>query len=352
MATGGGKVERQLVGGASAAAEPKPWHGAGGRFRNLPDVPSARGTRRAWWAFAWRRFLEGRWPPAPLSGEWVLPPAEIKAGLAAAGSGDALTWLGHSCFLVTQGGRRILTDPFLSDVASPYDWFGPRRHTPPGLRARELPPIDLVLISHAHYDHLDRPALAALPGRERATLVAGLGMRRYVEDLGFARIVETDWHEGHDLGGLRVTGMPAIHFSRRTAFDRNRALWCGFLVETPGFRLYFAGDTAYGPVFAEMGRRHPPPDLALVPIGAYAPRPLMRAVHCSPEEAVAIGHDLGAHILCAMHWGAIRLTDEPTVEPPTRFRAATAAAGYPSARAWLLKVGETRALEGIRGQRA
>jgi L-ascorbate metabolism protein UlaG (beta-lactamase superfamily) len=339
---------------AKIGAHARSWHGPNKRFRNLPGTPTAGGrSRRAWWAFAWRRFLEGRRPPAPLPARWRLAPEEVRAGLQAVGAGHALTWLGHSCFLITVGGRRVLTDPFLSDVASPYMWLGPRRHTPPALRAEELPPVDLVLLSHAHYDHLDRPALAALPGRERATLLAGLGMRRYVEDLGFARVVELDWHEVREIDGVKVTGIPAIHFSRRTAFDRNKALWCGFLVEADGTRVYFAGDTAYDKaVFTEIGRRHPPPDLALVPIGAYAPRPLMQAVHCAPEEAVAIGRDLEAGTLCAMHWGAIRLTDEPTEEPPGLFRAAAEAAGYSPQRAWVLKVGETRALAGVTRQAA
>lgn len=318
--------------------------GAADRFQNPPGSPRPGGTRLEWAAFGWRRFRDGRSPQTGLPPSLVLPRAEVLRGLQDLARRDGILWLGHSCFLIRLGGRTLLTDPFLSDHASPSYRLGPRRHTPPALRPAELPAVDLVLLSHAHYDHLDRPALAALPGRAAATLVAGLGMGRYLADLGYKRLVELGWHQAAGLDGLRATAVPAIHFNRRTLTDRNRALWCGFLVEAPGRLLYFAGDTAYGPVFQEIARRHPPPDLALVPIGAYAPVPLMRAVHCTPEEAVAIGRDLGARTLCAMHWGAIRLTDEPILEPPARFRAAASAAGYATDRALVLRVGETHTL--------
>jgi L-ascorbate metabolism protein UlaG (beta-lactamase superfamily) len=324
--------------------EAKPWHGPDGRFCNPPGSPVNGGTRAEWWAFAWRRFREGRHPPPGLPPELVLPPEAVRRGMADLGGADGITWLGHACFLIHLAGRRLLTDPFLSDYASPYRWLGPHRHTPPALRAPELPPVDAVLLSHAHYDHLDLPALAALPGKESAALVTGLGMGRYLAGLGFARLVELDWHETATLAGLEVTALPAIHFNRRTARDRNRALWCGFVAAGGGRRVHFAGDTAYGPVFKEVGRRYPGPDMALVPIGAYEPRHLMRGVHCTPEDAAALGRDLRAKALCAMHWGAIKLTDEPPIEPPGRFRAAAGAAGYPPERALVLRVGETHRL--------
>jgi N-acyl-phosphatidylethanolamine-hydrolysing phospholipase D len=314
------------------------------RFENPPGSPPAGGSRLDWAAFSWRRFRDGRTQGEGLPPELVLPRAEVQGGLEALRRQDGILWLGHSCFLIRLGGRTLLTDPFLSDHASPSYRLGPRRHTPPALRAHELPPVDVVLLSHVHYDHLDRPALTALPGKEEATIVTGLSMRRYLDDLGYGRVIELGWHEAVALGDLQVTAVPAIHFNRRTLTDRNLALWCGFRAESQDRSIYFAGDTAYGPVFKEIAARYAGPDLALVPIGAYDPVPLMRAVHCTPEQAVALGQDLGATALCAMHWGAIRLTDEPILEPPARFRAAATAAGYAQDCALTLRVGETHTL--------
>jgi L-ascorbate metabolism protein UlaG (beta-lactamase superfamily) len=298
-----------------------------------------------WIAFSWRRLRNDGIPTALPLGH-VLPPAEVRAGVEGLGARDGVTWLGHASFLVRFGGRTLVTDPFLSDYATPYPPLGPRRFAPPGLRAGELPPADVILLSHNHYDHLDLPSLAALPGRERAVLVTALGVGRYLRDLRFGRVLELGWHQRVEVAGMTITALPAIHFSKRGLFDRDATLWCGFLVEDPatGRCLYFSGDTAYGPVFPELARRYPaPPDLALVPIGAYAPREMMKGTHCTAEEGLRLGLDFGAKAMCAMHWGAIRLTDESSFEPPVRFRAAADAAGVGPERAWVLAVGETRA---------
>lgn len=316
-----------------------------GRFTNPPGSPGRGGSVGDWVAFSWRR-LRNDGIPTVLPAGHVLPPAEVRAGLESLGTRDGATWLGHASFLLRVGGRVLVTDPFLSDYASPYPPLGPRRFSPPGLRARELPPPDVVLLSHNHYDHLDIPSLAELPGAERTVLVTALGVGRYLRDLRFGRVLELGWHQQAEAAGLRITALPAIHFSKRGLFDRDATLWCGFLVEDPatGRRVYFAGDTAYGPVFPEVAQRYPaPPDLALVPIGAYAPRHMMKGTHCTAEEGLRLGLDFGAKAMCAMHWGAIRLTDEPSFEPPERFRAAADAAGVGPDRAWVLSVGETRA---------
>jgi L-ascorbate metabolism protein UlaG (beta-lactamase superfamily) len=146
------------------------------------------------------------------------------------------------------------------------------------------------------------------------------------------------------VAGIEVTGLPAIHFSKRTLFDRNQTLWGGYAVQSSRKRLLFAGDTGYGPIFPQLGRNARPFDAALLPIGAYEPRLLMRAVHVNPEEAVQIGRDLNARRLVAMHWGTIQLTEEPPFEPPERFRAAAHAAGYGDDQVWVLRIGETRVL--------
>lgn len=321
-----------------------PWHHLpDGTFRNPQGSPERGGSSADWRSFFYRRLIE-RAPPPPLPEGHVLTQEATLAGIAAAQGGDCVTWLGHACFLIRLGGRAILTDPFLTDRASPVSWFGPQRIAGPGLTPAQLPAIDLLLLSHNHYDHLDLLALAQLREPGRTSVVMPLRLSRYLDTGRYAQAVELDWLQQAEVVGIRITALPAIHFSKRGLFDRNASLWCGFLLEAGGHSILFTGDTAYGPVFAETAASMAPPDLALVPIGAYEPRPLMAGSHCTPEEGVRIGRELGARRLCGMHWGTILLTDEPPFEPPQRFRAAALAEGYPEADAWTLAIGETRAL--------
>jgi L-ascorbate metabolism protein UlaG (beta-lactamase superfamily) len=269
--------------------------------------------------------------------------------LAGAGP-ESLTWLGHACFLIRTDGFTILTDPFLSDYASPVPGLGPKRYAPPGLRIEELPDIDAVLLSHNHYDHLDARSVEeiSVKGRGATAAIVPMGLAPFLASRRYTDVRELGWGSGTILSksssssSASLTCLPSIHFSGRTPFDRNATLWCSWKIVSPTRSLYFAGDTGYGPVFAEIGEKHGPFDLALVPIGAYEPASIMKPVHLNPEEAVAAGRDLGASTLVAMHWGTIVLTDEPPFEPPVRFRTAARAAGYADDRAWVMRIGETR----------
>lgn len=326
------------------AAGARPWHHGPNGFRNPPGSPERGGSVVDWADFFWRRLGRLEAPPSLPPGH-VRPAREALAAFEDPARPDAVLWLGHAGFLLRLSGRTVLIDPFLSDYASPLAPLGPRRFTPPALAVGSLPPIDLVLLTHNHYDHLDRPTLEAVAERDRPVLVTTLGVGAYLEGLPFRAVHELDWHDRVELLGLEVTAVPAIHFSKRTLFDRNRSLWCGFRLGDGRRVVQTTGDTAFGPVFAELARRYAPPDLLLVPIGAYEPRELMKGAHCTPEEAVAIGTTLGAGRLVAMHWGTIRLTDEPPFEPPERFRAAARAAGLEVAsRAIVPAIGETLAL--------
>ncbi len=323
----------------------KPWHHTARGFRNPPGSVHLKPDAGTYWRFIGRMLRQSRQrqivPP-----DHALSPAEALAGWQAAQPGPALMWLGHAAFLLRLDGRNILLDPFLGEEAGPVRGLSPRRFVPPGLAPEQLPPIDLVLISHNHYDHLCTDTLARLAGRERMTLVVPLRLGAFFRKHGFGRVVELDWHEQHRQDELRITALPAIHWSKRTAFDANRTLWAGFALAGAGLNLCFTGDTAYHPaVFREIGRRHGPFDHALVPIGAYEPRAIMAGHHANPEEGVALGRDMAARRLVAMHWGSVMLTDEPPFEPPGRFRAAAAAAGYAPEDAWVMRVGETRALK-------
>jgi L-ascorbate metabolism protein UlaG (beta-lactamase superfamily) len=295
-----------------------------------------------WTSFWLRRFGDAQEPTLPEG--HVLPADAVAAGLHRQRTADSLTWLGHASFLVRLDGRTILTDPFLSSHASPVPPFGPERFAPPALTAAQLPPIDLLLLSHNHYDHLDLLTIEALSARERIQAIVPLRLGHYFASRGFGSVHELDWHDEVAVAGLTVTALPAIHFSKRTPFDRNRTLWAGYAVHSSRRRIYFAGDTGYGPVFQALGRNARPFDLALLPIGAYEPQLLMKAVHVDPEEAVQLAQELHAERIVAMHWGTIQLTDEPPFEPPERFRAAARAAGYRDDDAWVMRIGETRTI--------
>ena len=250
----------------------------------------------------------------------------------------SLTWIGHATLLGRMDGVSFLTDPAYSERASPLSFAGPKRLVPPGVPFESLPPLDFVLLSHDHYDHTDLPTVRRLAA-QGVPFVAPRGMRDLIEGAG-GRATTLGWWETTEIAGVRITCVPAKHFSGRGLPDRNRRLWAGFVVEGPTRRFYFAGDTASFEGFAEIGRRLGPPHLAAVPIGAYLPRKLMAAVHVTPEEAVQAALDLGAERIFGMHFGTFDLADEPLDEPPRRFLAEAARRDL-GERAFVLKVGET-----------
>lgn len=295
------------------------------------------------------RILHGR-PPDPDPSVFVraVPTPELPRA-----STDALTvtWIGHSTTLIQIGSVNVLTDPIFSARASPVSFAGPARWVPPGLPLDRLPPVDLIVLSHDHYDHLDvasvRTLAASMPESEWAV---PHGLEQRLRPLGVRRVAAFDWWEVRRIAGLEVGCTPAQHFSGRGFRDRNTTLWCGWSFTTSVRRVFFAGDTGYHPEFARIARRFGPFDLCLMPIGAYEPRWFMRPVHMDPEEAVHALRDVGsAHgeevpPLVPIHWGTFKLTDEPMDEPPARVQRAWHEAGLPPERLWLLAHGETRRL--------
>jgi N-acyl-phosphatidylethanolamine-hydrolysing phospholipase D len=260
------------------------------------------------------------------------------------------TWIGHSTVLLQIGGLNVLTDPVFCRRASPVQWMGPARMIEPALEVSTLPPIDVVLISHNHYDHLDKAAVRELAAlNPDTTWVVPLGLGSLIRRWGANEVVELDWWQRVEVSGLEVTATPAQHFSGRGVRDRNRTLWCGYALAIAGWRGLFAGDTAYHDEFAEIGARCGPFDFVMLPIGAYEPRWFMRAVHMNPEEAVRVYQDLiSAHaaaappLMLAVHWGTFRLTHEPVDEPPRRAAACWEATGARASHLWLPRCGETR----------
>jgi L-ascorbate metabolism protein UlaG (beta-lactamase superfamily) len=243
-------------------------------------------------------------------------------------AGLRVTMVNHSTVLLQVRGCNILTDPIWSDRASPVPWAGPRRRRAPGVQWEDLPPIHVVLLSHNHYDHMDSPTLRRLARRGESTCVAAKGLEKLVRTSGFGQVSELDWGESVTVGEVRIHGVAAQHFSARGLFDRNRTLWCGYMVESSAGLVYFAGDTGFGPHFARIRERFGPPRLALLPIGAYEPRWFMRPVHMSPEEAVQAHHVLGAETSVAIHHGTFQLTDEGLDTPRKRLTECAGAARF------------------------
>jgi L-ascorbate metabolism protein UlaG (beta-lactamase superfamily) len=262
-----------------------------------------------------------------------VPAAPVAEGITA-------TWVGQSTFVLRSASATILTDPIFSDRASPVPWAGPKRAARPGVEFEALPRVDLVLLSHDHYDHCDVPTLRRLARRDNPLVVAPLGHRRLLAATGLRRVVELDWWEACEaLPGVPVTLVPSRHWSRRMPFSTNTRLWGGFMVRTGGRLAYFVGDSGYDEgLFNEIGRRFGPPDLAMIPIGAYEPRWFMGSAHMNPAEAMRVHRDVGSRLSVAMHWGTFQLTDEAREDP---VRALREARGEADSHFRILGIGES-----------
>ena len=256
------------------------------------------------------------------------------------------TWIGHDTFLLQVGGLNFLTDPHWSQRASPVPWAGPRRLVAPALAFEDLPRLHAALLSHNHYDHLDRQTVRRLIVREAAhpgfRFYAPLGLGRWLARMG-ARASEVNWGDCHRLSEeVTCTCVPAQHWASRSPTDRRRSLWCGWVIEAAGRKVYFAGDTGWAEgLFEELGREFGPFDLALLPIGAYAPRWFMADQHADPRDAVHIHRAVRARRSLGMHWGTFVLTDEAPAEPPLLLAKALSEAGVAPDEFQAARLGET-----------
>ena len=250
----------------------------------------------------------------------------------------SLTWVGHATFVMRLGGRYLTVDPVWSERIQGVI----PRQAPPGVALADTPPLDLVLVSHNHYDHLDLPTLTRIG--TRAKYLVPQGVARTLKSAGLTDVVELDWWETWRDGDVEVTLVPARHWSMRAPWDRNDTLWGGWVVRGPEGVAYHTGDTGYFDGFAEIGARCGPIDWAMIPIGAYEPRWFMEPQHMNPDDALNAFRALNAAHFVAMHWGTFKLTDEPLLEPPARIAALWSEAGIDPSRLWVMDVGETRAL--------
>mgnify|MGYP003571020279 CR=1 FL=1 len=326
----------------TGSAADRPAHHTETGFRNPYLAPAERSffsyLRMRWFGDAqWADYqaTADRVPTRPASLDRIMnPPPHV----------PQITWIGHATVLVQYAGLNILTDPVFSQRASPFSFVGPKRVTAPALTIEQLPKIDIVLISHNHYDHLDECTVEAIG--DQATWLVPLEYQAWFAERGVTNVIEFDWWDRRQVAGAQVIATPSQHWTGRGLFDRYEQLWAAWAVQVDDFRFWFGGDTGYNAkIFTEIGRRLGPFDLGLIPVGGYAPRWFMQDMHVNPEEAVQLHRDIGARFSLGIHWGAFPLTAEPIDEPPARLRQA--ARSLTDSRFVTFPVGKTVRLEGF-----
>jgi L-ascorbate metabolism protein UlaG (beta-lactamase superfamily) len=338
-------------------AHMKPAHHREGGFRN--SNAAARIGHFPWYEMVWRS-LRGDFRPlaeptggyAAFARAWSVPVDHAR--LAVRQHAPVVTWLGHVSMLLQVAGLNILIDPTLADFAGPYGRFGAPRRVPAPLQAKDLPPIDVVLVSHNHFDHLCHATIMALHAAgQRPRYFVPLGLKKWFDTHGITLVTEMDWWDELDLNAdgehVQLHLTPAQHWSRRTPFDTNATLWGGYLLEWQRsghrpWRFLFPGDTGYSQDFKAIRERLGAVDFLALPIGAYLPRDFMKAMHVNPADAVQLMLDLQAPQAMAVHWGTFMLTQEAFDQPPRDLATALRERGLSEDRVWLLRHGETRSI--------
>lgn len=303
---------------------PRSDHYDGERFHNLePKAHKSLGDVLKW------RFSR------PQQMQWVAQPGpQMPPEIVSRVHGAELrvTYINHATLLIQQHGLNILTDPLWSKRASPFEFIGPQRYHPPGLSLDQLPPIDLILVSHNHYDHLDLFSLRQLAERfPKAQVVTGLGNAGLIGECGFPDVIELDWWQSLPLNEqLSLHAVPVQHWSARARHDTNRSLWLGFVLDSAEGPLLFPGDSGLGPEFKLIHQRFGPLRFAALPIGAYAPRWFMRDNHMNPDDAVQAHQQLASQCSMAIHFGTFNLSDEEQFAPPQELAKALAERQVPA----------------------
>jgi N-acyl-phosphatidylethanolamine-hydrolysing phospholipase D len=324
----------------------KKHHTKNGFVNNYLPVDIGSASLLKW---QWQRFTQGLPKPPPNGYQFPLEKPDV-AWLQANRSAGSATWIGHATMLLQLRGLNILTDPVFSQRAAPTQFAGPKRKVAPALSFEQLPHIDVVLISHNHYDHLDLASVLQLnrqPGGAPLFLVP-LGIKRWMADIGISHVQELDWWQQTMVSGMAFHFVPVQHWSARSLTDRNKTLWGGWVGRATAqpdggaaaYAFFFAGDTGYSKDFADIGEAFGGVDLALIPIGAYAPRWFMKNHHANPADSVKIHQDVKAKLSLAIHWGTFELTDEPLDEPPQQLAHALQHAHVPKEQFRVLRHGQ------------
>ena len=319
-------------------------HLAGGTFRN-PEGSPKRDPNIKWSMSKWNK--EKKKIKINIPSDHVVDKEEVLKNLEKYKNDDYVAWIGHATFLIKLGNTTIITDPLFSKNAGPLI-FGPKRYVDPAINLKELPEVNLFLLTHNHYDHLDYKTIKNFPYK-KAKVLTPLKLGKYFTRNGFSEVQEMDWYDQTEVNDLKITLMPAVHWSKRTLTDTNKTLWGSFLIEYKNKKIFFACDTGYGNIYKDLGNRYGPIDLTFVNIGAYDFRPMFEKsiYHANPEEALNIGQDLKSKKVLGMHWGTVILSLEDPFEPPIRFKNATNKYGYHIDDAILFKIGEIQKLENL-----
>ncbi|ARF50519.1 MBL fold metallo-hydrolase [Pantoea stewartii] len=277
------------------------------------------------------QFITQWWQPADLNGE-----------------DDRLWWLGHAALLMRINQHYILIDPALSRRASPLPFIGPERKTPSPLAIDQLPRLDYVLISHNHYDHLDKPTIKQIVRRFPDTIfLVPLGLAEWCKRHGVKQVHELDWWQQKVFAGIQFDAVPARHWSMRTVTNRNRTLWCGWVIRTASLRFWFSGDSGYSDSLLAIAQHYGPFNLAALPIGAYAPRWFMGAQHMDPQQAVALWRAIGQPLTLPIQWGVFELADESLDAPPAELQRALAQSGEVQQNFAPWKIGASHSLSDL-----
>ena len=329
------------------AMDKKPYHHLpDGTFRNPEGSPKRDNNIK--WSYkifnAERKKIKINFP-----NDHVIPRNEVLKNLHENKDEDYIAWIGHATFLIKLGNTTIITDPLFSENTGPLI-FGPKRYVDPAVKLAEIPKTDLLLLTHNHYDHLDASAIRNFPHKDAKVLLP-LKLSKYFKR--YKDVNELDWYDEVQVNkDIKVTLLPAVHWSKRSLWDTNKTLWGNFLIEHKGKKILFACDTGYGNIYKELGEKYGPIDITFINIGAYNFYPMMpvkdkSVYHTNPEEALRIGKDLKSKKVIGMHWGTVVLSLEPIMEPRTRFKDSAKDFGYSKNDAVLFKIGELKKLKDI-----
>jgi len=329
----------------SIAMENKPFHHLpDGTFRNPEGSPQKDPSFN--WSF--KIFnKEKRKLNMDIPANHVINKKEVLENLKKNKNNDYVAWIGHATFLIKLGNTTIITDPVFEKNMGPLI-FGPKRYVDPAINLKEIPEVNLFLLTHNHYDHLDYRTIKKFPYK-KAKVLTPLRLGKYFTRNGFSEVQEMDWYDQTEVNDLKITLMPAVHWSKRTLTDTNKTLWGSFLIEYKNKKIFFACDTGYGNIYKELGEKYGPIDLTFINIGAYDFRPMFEksVYHTNPEEALNIAQDLKSKKVIGMHWGTVVLSLEPIMEPPVRFKANAEKYGYKKEDVILFKIGEVQKLEDL-----